>query len=231
MLTFAAVLSISALTLTATVSHAQEQGQQRRPGAGQRRAGGGQRGGAGGVMAIQQALQAVGLTDEQKGKIEPLVAKFREETRAIGSDVTPEQRREKVQALNQKFLSDVEAVLTPEQKTKFQAELQKARQNAGNPAARIPQQLNLTEEQKTKAEPILKEFGDAWTKLQQDRTVERAARTEKTQALVADLKTKLRPILTPEQQKQLEEIRFGGGRGPGGAGRGQGGGARPATAI
>jgi hypothetical protein len=62
--------------------------------------------------------------------------------------------------------------------------------------------------------------------------VERAARTEKTQALVADLKTKLRPILTPEQQKQLEEIRFGGGRGPGGAGRGQGGGgARPATAI
>ena len=67
MLTFAAVLSVSALTLTATVSHAQEQGQQRRPGAGQRRAGGGQRGGAGGVMAIQQALQAVGLTDEQKG--------------------------------------------------------------------------------------------------------------------------------------------------------------------
>ncbi len=82
----------------------------------------------------------------------------------------------------------------------------------------MTESLNLTPDQKTKIQPIL---DDAQPKME---AIHRDA-MEKSKALMEETKTKIRPLLTAEQQKTLDEMknnRRGGHKGR--HGRGGGGG-------
>ncbi len=70
----------------------------------------------------------------------------------------------------------------------------------GDMIEHMTESLNLTPEQKTKVQPIL---DDAKSKMQ---AIRRDA-MEKSKAAMEDMKTKIRPMLTPEQQKQLDEMK------------------------
>ena len=85
-----------------------------------------------------------------------------------------------------------------------------------DPMEKLTESLNLTPEQKTKVQPILDE---AKPKMEQ---IHREA-MEKSKAVMDDAEAKIRPLLTPDQQKKLDEEknnrRGGGHRGRhGGAG-------------
>lgn len=77
-----------------------------------------------------------------------------------------------------------------------------------DPMERMTERLNLTPEQKTKIQPILDE---AKPKME---AIHREA-MQKTKSLMGETTAKIRPMLTPEQQKTLDEAkndRRGGGR-------------------
>ncbi len=65
---------------------------------------------------------------------------------------------------------------------------------------RMTEQLNLTPEQKAKVQPILEKVKP------QLETIHRDA-MEKSKAVMDDAMNQIRPLLTPEQQKKLEEAR------------------------
>jgi Spy/CpxP family protein refolding chaperone len=73
---------------------------------------------------------------------------------------------------------------------------------------RITDQLNLTPDQKTKIQPILDQARP------QLETIHREA-MEKTRKVMNDTFAQIRPMLTPEQQKKLDETKTDrrGGRG------------------
>ena len=69
-----------------------------------------------------------------------------------------------------------------------------------DPFERMTERLNLTPDQKTKIQPILDE---AKPKME---AIHREA-MQKTKSLMEDTTAKIRPMLTPEQQKTLDEAK------------------------
>ncbi|HEY3662328.1 MAG TPA: hypothetical protein VGL24_04170 [Chthoniobacterales bacterium] len=86
---------------------------------------------------------------------------------------------------------------------------------------RMTEQLNLTPEQKAKVQPIVDQATPQIESIRRDAM-------EKTKTVVDNAMSQIRPMLTPEQQKKLDEAqteRRGGREGHGGrhGHRGQGG--------
>jgi len=83
----------------------------------------------------------------------------------------------------------------------------------------MTENLNLTPEQKTKVQPIIDQAKP------QIENIRREA-MQKTKAVMDNLRAQIRPMLTPDQQKKLEDAqndRRGGRDGRKGGKRGQGG--------
>lgn len=67
--------------------------------------------------------------------------------------------------------------------------------------------LNVSPEQKAKLDPILDADAKAVRALRNDSTLSDEDRRAKTAAIRADTDTKIKPILTADQWKHLEELR------------------------
>jgi Spy/CpxP family protein refolding chaperone len=76
-------------------------------------------------------------------------------------------------------------------------------------------QLGLTDDQKTKAQPIFDEMRQKMTDLRQDTTVQGADRRAKMKEIRDAATAKLKDILTPEQLDKWSKM--GNRRPPGGA--------------
>jgi hypothetical protein len=213
--TFVSVVALVGLGLVMTgTANAQDQGQ--RPQRGQGR-GQGQGGRVQLGQAMATAFKSVSPTEDQQKKFDELNTKFRQDLMGLRQSAGDDRQAlgQKMRDLNDKFRTDVNALLTAEQKPKFEEALRRAQ----NPtlADRLAE-LNLTDEQKEKIKPIAEAAQAEVAKLRQDQSLDQQARREKTTQIVTDFKAKVRPILTAEQQTKLDglQIRLGGG------GRGQG---------
>lgn len=72
--------------------------------------------------------------------------------------------------------------------------------------ARMTQQLKLTDEQQAKIKPILEIQHNKMMDLRQDTSMSREDRFAKFREIRQDSLEKIKPILTPDQQKQWEKI-------------------------
>ncbi len=81
-----------------------------------------------GVM--HQAAQELGLTEAQKTQMKALRKEFAPKRKAIREDksLSPVQKRAQMKALNASFEARVNAILTPEQRTKLAAMIAQRRQ-------------------------------------------------------------------------------------------------------
>jgi len=88
----------------------------------------GQAGPRGGGNLAEQ----LGLTEEQKPKVQAVMQDAGEKRKALRDDtaLTPEQRREKMQSIQEETKTKLKGILTPEQMTKFE-ELAKNRRGPG----------------------------------------------------------------------------------------------------
>jgi len=71
---------------------------------------------------------------------------------------------------------------------------------------RLGQRLQLTDEQKAKIKPLLEEEVAQAKAIHEDGSLSRPQKMEKMQQLRSSTQEKIKPILTPEQQKKLEEM-------------------------
>lgn len=81
---------------------------------------------------LKQLSEALGITDEQKTQIKPILEEEIAALKAIFDDKSLERdaRREKMKAVRDSAASKIEAILTPEQKAKFE-KIKNARANWG----------------------------------------------------------------------------------------------------
>jgi Spy/CpxP family protein refolding chaperone len=80
---------------------------------------------------------------------------------------------------------------------------------------RIAEELGLSAEQKTKFEAVMKDAAEKRKALRDDTSLTPEQRREKGKAIAEDTQKKVKEILTPDQQKKLEDLRKERrGRGP-----------------
>ncbi len=100
---------------------------------------------------------------------------------------------------------------------------QRARRSGGqqNQFDRISKELKLTDEQKTKLQPIVQEENAKLREVRQDANLSTEQKREKVRELRDQYTAKIKPVLTAEQFEQYKKIRQqGGGRGPRSSGAG-----------
>jgi Spy/CpxP family protein refolding chaperone len=74
--------------------------------------------------------QELGLTDDQTAKVKAVYEKNQDKFKALREDksLSEEDRRAKFREMMKSTMEDVSAILTPEQKTKFQEQMQRRRE-------------------------------------------------------------------------------------------------------
>ena len=85
---------------------------------------------------VDRLKVALGLSDEQLAKIAPLEAEARETAEKLREDaqqglIDPAEAREKVREAREKTVAGIREALTAEQRTKFDAIVERQRENAG----------------------------------------------------------------------------------------------------
>ena len=170
------------------------------------------------------AFAATKPTPDQQTKFEALNKQMMADMRGMrGAGSDPAEMRSKMQAMQTKYMTDVKALLTDDQKKTFDAEMAKSPMMGGGGVMQQLDALALTPDQKTKIEPLVAETQKQLMALPQ------ADRRTKTPELMNDLKAKIRPLLTADQQTKLDGMtlraaRGGGRQGGGGGGRRNNGG-------
>lgn len=97
----------------------------------------GQRGGRGGEMGARIA-EKLGLTADQKARIQSITEGAKSQAKAIQGDasLSQEQKRARLQELRSSVKSQIEAVLTPEQRAQIAALKEKAQAGRGQGGGR-----------------------------------------------------------------------------------------------
>ena len=137
------------------------------------------------MSPLAAGLKAAELTDAQKDSVKELGKKFRDERKEIAKPdmgATPGEKgkpdaetRKKRAELDAKELTETKALLTAEQLPKFEAAYNAAKSETANAGliGQMTEKLALTDEQKTKLTPIMKEAGDKMATLRADETLTR----------------------------------------------------------
>jgi hypothetical protein len=135
------------------------------------------------------------LKDDQKTKITDAQTALKAAVKDAAGD------RTKITEANTKATTDIDAVLTDDQKAKLKEHLpvlSLLQQSRAIPMAVLPD-LKLTDDQKSKIKDLAKDAQDKLT------AVPRADRATGRPPIIADFKTKVEGILTDEQKKTIAD--------------------------
>ncbi len=170
------------------------------------------------------------LSPEQQAKIKPILAEEFAQLEALrGNDTyNRDERRSRLQELNQSTYDKIRPLLTPDQQKKHEEVKQviKERRSKARGSRPIPQtvkgpalndpdrrlknlkvDLALTDEQLAKIKPILVEEFAQLDKLKGNDTINREERRAKLQELSSETYEKMKQVLTPAQVRKYEQIR------------------------
>lgn len=163
---------------------------------------------------FERMAQQLNLTDQQKTQIQGFTQAGRQQALSIKQDtsLTPEQKRDKFRQLRASTHQQILGALTPEQQQQMK---QLRSQYAGMGRGRGPlAQLNLTDDQRAKIQPILKSSRQQAQAVRNDTTLTPEQKQAKMRDIHQGAMSQMNSLLTPEQQQQWQEMRQH--RGPGG---------------
>lgn len=153
---------------------------------------------------MQETARELNLTDEQKEKLQTVIRGQMEKLRDLRQDanLSPPEKREKLQAIREEITAEVKKVLTPEQFEKWNAKQAQLAGGAGGPQARLQeaiQNLNLTDEQKEQLKPLYQEQMEKLRDLHQDTSLSIPEKLDKLKAMQKEIAPKLKKVLDAEQ--------------------------------
>ena len=79
--------------------------------------------------------------------------------------------------------------------------------NAADRLQKMAQELNLTDAQKEKIKPIVEDEAKQLQALRDDSSLSRRQKMSKFKAIHSQSASQIRPLLTPDQQKKLDQMK------------------------
>jgi Spy/CpxP family protein refolding chaperone len=165
--------------------------------------------GQGPGMRGGQMFADLGLTDDQKQKLQPIMREYRTGMADVmKSSATPEEKAAKIKKLRKEAMSGVKAILTGEQYKKAQKAgiFDRMFGAPGMKIMRVFQQLDLTEKQKSEIKEITKAQMEKTKAIREDKSLTREQKMEKIKPLRKATEEKIMNLLTSEQKAKLKEL-------------------------
>jgi Spy/CpxP family protein refolding chaperone len=162
------------------------------------------------AMRLQMMSQKLNLTDDQKAKIQPILQDQMQQMRAIRKDssLTPDQQKAKIEELRKNSNGQIKQLLTPEQVALMgKGPHEGARHPQGSPLEWMSKNLNLTDDQKAKLQPVFEDQQKQLQALKQDTSLTPEQKRAKVVEIHKATHQQVIAVLTPDQQKQLKEMR------------------------
>lgn len=175
---------------------------------------------------LEMMTKRLGLTEDQQARIKTILNEEDQQLKALrgNQNYNRDERRAKLQELNNSTFEKISPILTPEQLQKHEQAkkiIREKRSNirssrpASNPESidtekrikRLALDLNLTADQQSKIKPILAEENSQLDSLRGNDTYNSEQRRAKLQELNLISSDKIRPVLTPEQQVKFDKIK------------------------
>jgi Spy/CpxP family protein refolding chaperone len=175
---------------------------------------------------LDMMTRRLGLSEEQQAKIKPILVEEDQQLKALrgNQSYNRDERRARLQELNNSTFEKISPVLTPEQLKKHEQAKKIIREKRSNIRSsrpgpnqesvdtdkrikRLTLDLDLTTEQQAKIKPLLAEENAQLDTLRGNDTYNSEQRRVKLQELNQITSDKIRPLLTAEQQVKFDKIK------------------------
>jgi Spy/CpxP family protein refolding chaperone len=157
------------------------------------------------------------LDDTQYASIKSIDEKYASQHRMLWKDSTlaREEKAVKHKALRTNQKNEIDAVLTPEQKTKWsaykeaRAEKRKERMNEqrAKRAERLKTALSLTDDQQTKMQQVNDAFKEKLSALRKDSKITKEQKQAELKKISADHEASIKTILSDQQFTKWKELK------------------------
>jgi Spy/CpxP family protein refolding chaperone len=176
-------------------------------------------GGMLGLLRLEQVQKELKLTDQQKEKLKGLGRDMGPGRRSDWGDMTPEERREKMEEMRkqnaEKIQKRLAEVLKPEQLERLKQIHLQTMGAAALTSPEVVKALGIKDDQRAKLKTLR---DDAQTKRQElfrsgadlspdERAAKMAENQKKMRQIEKDLMTKALEVLTPEQREKFEKMK------------------------
>jgi Spy/CpxP family protein refolding chaperone len=163
-------------------------------------------------------MAKLNLTEDQKKQFKSLQEQRRKDMEALKTqNLSPEQSKEKMEALRKDYRDKSQALLTPEQKTQMES-FRKDRKEGMTKRGEFKgkerkkdgkwgQDLNLTPEQSEKLAASRKATGDQLKAVKDNQSLSEDAKKAERKKIMKAQQESMKSILTPEQQQKMKESR------------------------
>jgi Spy/CpxP family protein refolding chaperone len=188
-------LALSSILFTATAQHKREQKM------------------GGKKQHHAQLAKQLNLSDEQKKQAQANKVALKQKMKELNKNesITVKEQRDRKDALRKEQKAKMQALLTPEQKTKM-AELKatkmaKKEEKFAKGLEKMKSKINLSDAQVMQLKSQRERIKASAKAIKDNESLSRTQRKEQLMALKADAKTQKSNIFTADQIKQLEEMK------------------------
>lgn len=168
--------------------------------------------GEGRIPRFERLAESLSLTPQQRARLKPIVDYYTAQVRRLRERMPAgPEREQRVRAVVQEFRQRTQAVLTVEQRRRFEQMMTRGigiLGPLGNVDA-LAARLRLTGEQRRKVAAVVEKARDEAAKLREQARASGLTREQlrpKVQALRERVAGQIRPILTEQQRKQLDDM-------------------------
>lgn len=173
----------------------------------------GRRHGKGGEM-----YKELSLTEEQKAKLKSIREAEKKEMDALKADRKTEADKAARKQVHDKYKSQLDAVLTAEQKAKLDVAKKEGRAEGfgkghrGDMNGRMAEDLNLSADQKTKLSSVNSDFKTKADAIRKNESLSNDEKKTQMKTLAETHKKSITSILTPEQAEKMKTMHKGKGK-------------------
>ena len=159
------------------------------------------------------------FSDQQKQQLKDINSQYRKQLTDLNKnlDITVREQHAKLADLRKSHLQQVEALYTPEQKTQIQKmkdeRKQMAEVNAKARAEKMKIRLGLSDDQAQKLKDLRTATASKMKDLRSNQSLSTDQKREQIRKIIAEQKEQMKSVLTPDQQKQMEQMHRGHQRG------------------
>ncbi|MFY7965351.1 MAG: hypothetical protein ACOVO1_10670 [Chitinophagaceae bacterium] len=157
-----------------------------------------------------EIAEKLNLTEEQQSKMKAINQDFKAKEKALKSNdnMTLGDFKKQNQALREQRKSQVDALLTQEQKTKMaETREHKMKENGKARFNKLKTELQLTEEQEASIKAKQQELGKQMKAIRQNQALTQDEKKQQLTSLKKQREAYLRSVLTAEQTKKLESMK------------------------